>query len=272
MEFPSFSRQLKKNRLLGSWCSFASFSSVETMTELGFDFLIMDMQHCEITAAQFPSLLGAFRNPKPIPIVRVPENNYHIINWLLDQGVPGILVPMVNSVEDAHQAVKAARFPPLGKRSFGPQRAARYSFAVQEYMENVEERSTLIVQVEDVLAAQNIEKILEVPGIDGVFMGPNDLAFSMLKPGQNILHRGGVSSSASGQGAQHWTAFARRPEVSALCADVMEKCRSMNVPFGTTTAVLEEARSWLKRGASFVTVGNDFLFMRAGAKQLCNMP
>src|SRR4051812_18617233 len=124
-----FAQQLREGKgLLGAWCTFASFASAEVMTNLGFDFLVLDMQHCELTQSQFPGILGAFKEGGPVPIVRVPQNDYHIINWLLDQGVGGVVAPMVTPVEDARRAVEAPKFPPVGRRSFGPYRAAAYSF------------------------------------------------------------------------------------------------------------------------------------------------
>src|SRR5208283_682838 len=110
---------------LGCWANFASFSCVELMTSLGFDFVVLDMQHCEITRSHFPSVLGAFSRSKCLSIVRAATNDYHLINWLCDMGVDGVLVPMVNSVDDARRAVQAAKYPPVGRRSFGPFRAAR---------------------------------------------------------------------------------------------------------------------------------------------------
>src|SRR5579871_2768004 len=99
-------------KMLGAWCTFASFASVEVMTHLGLDFLLLDLQHCELTLAQFPAILGAFQGPKPVPVVRVTQADYHAINWLFDQGVPAIMVPMVNSIEIARKAIDAAKYPP----------------------------------------------------------------------------------------------------------------------------------------------------------------
>lgn len=266
----SFKTQLREGRgLLGAWCSFASFASAEVMTNLGFDFLVLDMQHCEITQAQFPGILGAFGQGGPAAVVRAPKNDYHIINWLFDQGVDAVLVPMVNSVEEARKAVDAAKFPPLGRRSFGPYRAASYSFNAQRYMAEADERATLIIQIESEEAARNIDQILAVPGIDGVFVGPNDLAFSMLKPGESFSK---PSEGGSADGAKQWTAFARTPEVLALCDHVLERAKAANIPFGMTSGSIEEARQWLGKGASIMTFGSDFLFIRAGAKHLCGMP
>lgn len=258
-----FTDQLQRGGLIGSWCSFASFASTELMTRLGFDFLILDMQHCEITQSDFPALFGAFRADGPTAVVRAPKNDYHVINWLFDQGAPAVLVPMVNSAEEAYRAVEAAKFPPLGRRSFGPFRAAAYGMEAASYMAEADRRSTLIVQVEDADAAKDIESILAVPGIDAIFMGPNDLAFSLLRKGQPSPF-----SAGSSDGAAQWTTFARTPEVIAICEQAMEKSRAAGIPWGITAGSVQDARAWLARGASFVTFGNDFLFLREGALHL----
>src|SRR5258708_25296400 len=176
----SFAQQLREGRgLLGAWCTFASFSGAEVMTNLGFDFLILDMQHCELTQAQFPAILGAFHEGGPMPVVRAPQNDYHIINWLFDQGVGAVVVPMVNSVEDARRAVDAAKFPPLGCRSFGPYRAATYSFNAPRYMAEADRSATLIVQIESEEAARTVDHTMEGQGADAVFVGPDDRAVSL---------------------------------------------------------------------------------------------
>ncbi len=270
MAMKSLTKRLEAGGQLGAWCTFASFDCAEMMTGLGFDFLVLDMQHGEITAAQMPGLFGAFRDETTLPVVRAPQNDYHAINWLFDQGAAGVLVPMVNSVADAKRAAEASKYPPLGKRSFGPHRAARYSFGVAEYMPAADELSTLIVQIEHVDAARDIQSILKVPGVDAVFMGPNDLAYSMLKPGQNLF--AAKPGAAAADGASQWTAFARSPEVMDLCADVMRSCNEAGMPFGMTAGSFVEARDWLANGAKFVTYGSDFLFLRAGAKHTCDMP
>jgi 4-hydroxy-2-oxoheptanedioate aldolase len=265
----SFAHKLRqKGGLLGSWCTFSSFASAELMTRFGFDFLILDLQHCELTQTHFPAILGAFHEGGSMPVVRAPQNDYHLINWLFDQGVPAVMIPMVNSVEDARRAVDASKYPPLGRRSFGPYRAAGYSFDAQGYMAGADERATLIVQIESVEAVRNLDGILATPGIDAVFAGPNDLAFSTLKPGQSFTK----PSGAGGDGADSWTTFARNPETAALCEEIYAKAKAKSMPFGMTSGSIEEARSWLKKCASLMTFGSDFLFMRDGAKHLCESP
>ena len=235
------------------------------MTKLGFDFLVLDMQHCEISQAHFPALLGAFRDASPVPVVRAPQNDYHIINWLFDQGAGAVIVPMVNSAEEARRAVDAAKYPPLGRRSFGPYRASTYSMAASEYMANADSHAAIIVQVESEQAVQSIDEILDVPGIDALFLGPNDLAFSMLKPGQSFGTRKGDPQ----EGAKQWTAFARTPEVLDLCEHARQRAAAKGIPFGMTAGSIDEARQWLDKGAAMMTFGSDFLFVRAGAKSMC---
>ena len=121
-----------------------------------------------------------------------------------------------------------------------------------------DQAATLIIQIESAGAVRDIDAILEVKGIDGVFMGPNDLAYSMLRPGEAIQANPG-----------EWSAFARTPEVIDLCCHVSERCKNAGVPFGTTTGSMDEARLWLSRGANFVTYGSDFFFQRAGYQHLC---
>lgn len=248
---------LRRGGLVGCWSSFASFACVELMTQLGFDFVVLDMQHCEITASQFPALLGAFGRTDCRAVVRVAQNDYHLINWLCDMGVDAVLVPMVNSADDARRAVAAAKYPPLGRRSFGPFRAARYGSAMAGYMASPDSHTALIVQIEDAGAAVNADELLSVPGIDAAFVGPNDIAFSMLKPGERI-----------NADTSQWTTFARTPEVLELCASVMQAARKAGIPFGTTTGSWQEAQDWLKRGANFATFGSDFHFMKTGAEHL----
>ena len=266
MENKSFAQQLRDgNGLLGAWCTFSSFASAEVMTHLGFDFILLDLQHCELTLSQFPAILGAFREATPVPVVRAPEADYHAINWLFDQGVGAEMIPMVNSSEIARKVVDAAKYPPAGKRSFGAYRAARYSFGVNDYMPRADELATLIVQLENEQAARNVDDILSIRGIDAIFMGPNDLAFSMLREGQSMFKSTGPPGAG---GADQWTGFARTPEVLGLCEDVLKKCQAARIPFGMTSSSIDEAEEWLGKGASFMTFGSDFLFMRAGAAQM----
>ncbi len=248
------------NKLTGTWSYFANFPSVELMAHVGFDFVILDMQHGELGPSHFPALLSAFKGTPTIPIVRVAKNDYHSINWLYDQGAPVVMVPLVNGPADAQRAVDAAKYPPLGKRSFGPFRCTRYGLDLPQYMTESDDRATLIVQVEDAKAARGIDEILAVPGIDAVFLGPNDIAFSLLGPGERLSFEPGPD------GKSKWSTAARTPEVLALCDHVMRRCAAAGKPFGLTSASMEDLRAWQDKGADFVTFGTDFTFLRTGVQ------
>lgn len=262
----TLTEKLKEGNVLGGWCTFTSFASAEIMAGLGYDFLIFDLQHGEATAANFPTLLGALKGTGVESVVRVPQNNYHGIHWCFDQGFSGVLVPTVNTAAEARAAVAAAKFPPLGQRSFGPYRAAAYGANVREYMATADARSTLILQIESEEAVSNLDEILGVPGIDAIHMGPNDLAFSLLKPGDSVLSA--TAGGAAGGGPQNWTAFARTPRVLEICDEVRTRAKAAGIPFGMTAGTRAEAREWLQKGASFVTYGSDFGFLRSGAETL----
>jgi 2-keto-3-deoxy-L-rhamnonate aldolase RhmA len=246
---------LRRGGLQGTWCGLASFAAVEAMATLGFDFLVLDLQHSEICQPQVPSLLGAAAAANIPAVVRAPSNDHHAINWLCDQGAAGVLVPMVNSSAEARRAVEAAKYPPMGRRSFGPLRASRYGTALGEYMDDPDSHTALIVQIEHAAAIDEVGRIAAMPGIDAVFMGPNDIAFSMLAPGEKM-------QGDSGQ----WSAFARTPRVLDLCRSAMRACQAAEVPFGMTAADGAEARQWLAEGAHFATFGSDVAFLRAGAR------
>jgi 2-keto-3-deoxy-L-rhamnonate aldolase RhmA len=251
---------------LGSWCSFGSFACTEMMARLGFDFLVLDTQHSELTMAHFPGLLGAFGATPTLAVVRAAKNDYHMINWLFDQGVDGVMVPMIETADDARRAVEAAKYPPLGRRSFGPYRAARYGMIVEEYMPRADRSSTLIVQLESHIAVRNVEAILAVRGVDAVFIGPNDLALSMLKENETLVRP--AQGDDAGDVSKRWTNFARTPEVLAHCETVLRAAQAAGIPFGMTSGSMNESLEWFEKGASFMTVGNDFQFVQVGARQM----
>jgi 4-hydroxy-2-oxoheptanedioate aldolase len=203
-------------------------------------------------------LFGAFGPGRPWPVVRAAKNDYHLINWLFDQGAAWRASPHDQFRRGGKARSASIEISSLGQRSFGPFRAARYGSRLDTYMPTADKAATLIVQLENLWAAEHIRDILAVQGIDAVFMGPNDLAYSMLQPGETL-------KADTGQ----WSAFARTPAVMEICANVMEECRAAGMPFGMTAGSMAEARDWIDRGASFATFGSDFSFMRAGAQHLC---
>ncbi|MBK9546916.1 MAG: hypothetical protein IPO51_13935 [Dehalococcoidia bacterium] len=166
----------------GAWLSIPSSFSAEVMAHQGFDWVCIDMQHGVIDYQVALTMLQAIGATETIPIVRVPWNEPGIIGKVLDAGAMGVIIPMVNSVEEAKQAVAACRYFPQGSRSFGPTRASYY--AGTDYFGGANEQIACIPMIETKQAVERLDEILAVPGIDAVYVGPADLSITLgLPPG-----------------------------------------------------------------------------------------
>lgn len=168
---------------IGSWITLNHPSIAEIMADAGFDWLCIDMEHTVTDYFEAQQLMVAIQSKGLKAFVRVGENNARIIKRLLDAGADGIIVPSVNSKEDALRAVESVKYPPSGKRGVGLARAQSYGFNFENYRDNLTKDIKLIVQIEHIDAIRDLESIIEVEGIDGTFIGPYDLSGSMGKPG-----------------------------------------------------------------------------------------
>jgi 2-keto-3-deoxy-L-rhamnonate aldolase RhmA len=173
-----------KNYSIGSWITLNHPSIAEIMADAGFDWLCVDMEHSVTDYFEAQQLIATIQSKGIKAYVRVGENNTRIIKRVLDAGADGIIVPMVNSKEDAQKAIDAVKYPPIGKRGVGLARAQKYGFGFDEYKNNVADNIQLIVQIEHIDAVNNLEDILSLEHIDGTFIGPYDLSGSMGKPGR----------------------------------------------------------------------------------------
>ena len=167
----------------GSWITLNHPSIAEIMADAGFDWLCVDMEHSVTDYFEAQQLIMAIQGKGLKAFVRVGENNPRIIKRVLDAGADGIIVPSVNSYEEAVKAVNAVKYPPKGKRGVGLGRAQEYGFNFEGYRDGKAEEITLIVQIEHIQAIKELESILNVEGVDGTFIGPYDLSGSMGKPG-----------------------------------------------------------------------------------------
>ena len=159
---------------IGCWLSMANTHSAESLGRLGFDWLCVDLQHGLIDYTDLTHMLPAISTTNTTPIVRVPWNEPYEIMKALDAGAYGVIVPMVNNRQEAEQAVSACRYPPGGLRSFGPIRAALYGG--RGYAAEANDEIACIVMVETGTALDNLDEIASTPGVDGVYIGPSDLA------------------------------------------------------------------------------------------------
>ncbi len=217
----------------GAWCTIPSSWTAEIAARSGYDWVCIDTQHGLIGYdAMLPMLQACANGPAPT-FVRVPWNSPPDIMKTLDAGAEGVIVPMVNSAEEARQAVGACRYAPAGFRSMGPTRAR---VVMPDYSVQSSGNVVCVVMVETKEALANLEAILDVPGIDGVFIGPNDLAVSM-----------GVTSGYKGEHPDH------RRAMEAVVAS----CTKRNIPAGVMCGTPETAEQWRREGFRFLAIESD---------------
>jgi 4-hydroxy-2-oxoheptanedioate aldolase len=166
-------------RAVNGWVAIPNAYSTEIYAAAGWDSVTIDMQHGAPEMNDLVSLLQAITLSDVTPMVRVPWNAPGYIMRALDAGAYGIVCPMINTREEAEAFVRAGRYPPLGERSFGPYRAAQYGGA--DYWQHANDEVLLFAMIETRQAVNNLEAILSVKGINGVYVGPSDLSMSMGK-------------------------------------------------------------------------------------------
>lgn len=239
---------LKMNHLsYGSWITISDPSIGEVMAQAGFDWLTIDMEHSVLSLNQAQQLIRVIELYGTVPFVRVGENNPTIIKRVMDAGAHGVIVPMVNTKEDAKRAVDAVKYPPGGSRGVGLARAQGYGFTFEQYRKWVHEESVVIAQIEHVQAINNLESILSVDGIDGSMIGPYDLSGSLGYPGEFD-----------------------RPEVNEAILQYENMCKKMKKPMGFHVVQPDPiaVTKYIDKGYSFLAVGVDFLYLGTKCREI----
>ena len=181
----TFKQNLLNNQFtLGSWITLYHPSIVELMAPAGFEWLVVDIEHSVISLEQAQILILAIERSGPTSLVRVGSNDSVEIKKVMDAGAGGVIVPMVNSAEEAVRAVKAVKYAPQGYRGVGLARAQRWGMKWDEHLKWLKEEAVVIVMVEHIEGVRNLPQILEVEGVDGILVGPYDLSGSLGVPGQ----------------------------------------------------------------------------------------
>lgn len=216
--------------------------AVEALSRSGIDFLLIDNQHGSYGPESTLAALIACEGGSATPMARVARNDYTLIGRLLDEGAMGIVVPMVDTVDDARAAAAACRFSPVGKRSYGWGRPALYG---ADYPDWINDQIFLAVQIESIQAVENAEAILAVPGVDGCWVGPADLALSM-----------GIDPREAANRDEHRRALER----------VVEACRNTGKIPGLAAGTPENAVRQAERGFQFLVGGGDINFLMAGTE------
>ena len=176
---------LKKGKLsIGSWITLAHPAIAEIMSKSGFDWIAVDLEHSVITLREAEELIRIISLSGVVPLVRLSSNDHVQIKRVMDAGSHGVIIPMVNSKDDAEKAISSVYYPPRGSRGVGLARAQGYGAEFNNYREWLEQDAIVIVQIEHIKAVENLESILSVDGIDGYIIGPYDISASLGVPGQ----------------------------------------------------------------------------------------
>ena len=236
---------LKENRLqVGLWNSLCSNMAVEVLSYAGFDWMLFDMEHAPSDYADLLGQLQAIKGSPTVPMVRPPWNDMVTLKRLLDLGFYNFVIPFVQTAEEAKAAVSAVRYPPHGVRGVAAaMRASCYGYN-RDYWSTINERISLIVQVETIEAAGRLDDICAVEGVDAVFIGPGDLAASMghlMNPGAD--------------------------EVQAQMAKIAEVCNKNGMTAGILAFGAEDAKRYVEMGYRLVGVGSDVGLLKKGAAE-----
>ena len=236
----------KGERQIGCWMSFADGQIAEIMGTCGFDWLVIDGEHAPNDIRSIRDQLIALTASPSHPVVRVPVGETWMIKQVLDAGAQTVLVPIVESADQARELVRACHYPPKGVRGVGATAARATMFgSVSEYIQTADQEVCLLVQVENRAGIDALDEILQVEGIDGVFIGPADLSTDMGHQG-NSAH----------------------PEVRAAIADAITRIKAAGIAPGILGVSEEATQAYLDMGAQFLAVGIDVLVLAQNARAL----
>lgn len=227
------------------WCNLAAPVTTEVMAREGFPTVIVDMQHGMWDDNSMLAAIAAIRHGGASPVVRVPLEYYGAVSRALDWGAEGIIMPMINTAEDAKRLVGAAKFPPIGGRSWGPHRAMMHGGItdLKSYLHEANDNIVTMAMIETPEAFRNVDAIAAVPGIDMLFIGPADLSIS--------LSNGQIVDQQS-------------PDVEKAIDVIVAAAKKAGKMVGLYCASAERALAMTKRGIPFHAVGSDLSFLRAG--------
>ncbi len=229
---------------VGSWLSLCSPVAAEAMAQIGWDWLVVDVEHSPVGFETMVNCFRAIQLGGAVPMARVPWNETIWIQRTLDAGALGLVVPMVNTAEDARNVVSNMRYATKGQRSFGGSRVAAYIDG--DYRTWTDDNLAVIVMIETAQAVENAEAILGTEGVVGCFIGPNDLALSL-----------GVSPSATGPGTPHEEA------IQAVLAAAKKTGKAAGKHCFTAAELILRIR----QGFQFLALASDLRFMTKAAQE-----
>ncbi len=244
---PNPIRQALLNRqvTVGTWIQIGHPAIAEVLANVGFDWIAADCEHTDMGIAEFAAVARGMHGRGSVPMVRVRENDTLAIRQMLDLGAMGVIVPLVNTPEEAERAVRAAKYPPAGVRGFAFHRGNDWGVDFTDYAAQANNQIAVVVMIESKQAVENIDAILAVEGVDGVFIGPYDMSGSYGIPGQT-----------------------GDPIIQNACARIVAACRNagkaagMHVVIPTPEAIAKAVAD----GFTFLAVGVDTIFLDQAAR------
>lgn len=241
----SFRARLRRGDLLvGPMVCLSSPEVVEILCGAGFDWLFLEAEHAPASPLTLQHMMIAARDTPCV--VRLPNHDEIWVKRALDMGAAGVIVPQVNTADQARAVVRFAKYAPLGQRGVGVSRAHGYGYAVADYIARANDDTAVIVQAEHIEAVRNIDAITDVPGLDAVLIGPYDLSASMGKMGQ-----------------------VNDPEVVAAIKVVADAARRKNLKLGFFGVSVEAVKPYLAEGFTLIAAGVDTMMLGQAASELC---
>lgn len=247
LENNSLKHALRNERLtVGSWLSIPSPVVTEIMVRSGFEWLVVDMEHSVVNLETLQAMILTIEAYDAIPLVRLSANDPVQAKRVMDAGAYGIVVPMVNTRDQAEKAVKAVKYPPWGNRGVGLARAQGYGMEFDSYEQSVNDHSVVICQVEHREAVENIDAILSVEGVDAVFIGPYDISGSYGIPGQ-LDHSLVIEAEKR----------------------VLQAARRHSIPAGihVVSPDIDQVKEKTRKGFRLIAYGVDMLFLAHGCRE-----
>ena len=233
---------------VGTWISLGNMFATRVMARTGFPWLTVDLEHSPLDWDAAANCFGAIADAGCVPLARVPRGTHENIKRALDAGAHGIIVPMVNTVEEAKIAIAAAKYPPAGNRSVGGSlHAMNFGAAAGDYFKYANDEILVILQTESPEGVDNAEAIYSLPGCDAIFVGPNDLQAQMRTP--------------DGQDPS--------PEdFEAMLQRVLAAGKKTGCPVGLHTQTTEQVEMRIAQGWQFLAIGSELRFMTVEAQRL----
>jgi 4-hydroxy-2-oxoheptanedioate aldolase len=232
----------------GTWLSLGDLFATRVLARLGFEWLTLDIEHSPIDWSQAAMIFGAIADAGCVPLARVPQGSHDYIKRVLDAGAWGIVVPMVDTVEQAERAIRAAKYPPVGNRSLGGgMHTLNFDTTAGEYFARANDEILVVLQTESPTGVANAEQIYALPGVDAIFVGPVDLRANMRSP----------------DGSE-----ATDDEFEAMLDRVVAAGRKTGTPTGMHTMSPEAALARAEQGMQFIAIGSELKMMTERAQQV----